>query len=514
MHIRRSLAGVVAAAVAAALAGCATPAESVGTSGTVTLILGVPATRGLDPAVLGTLTPSGDANRMSAIYGTLFWTDAAMGKVSPDLGESLTTEDGRTWTMRLRPGLKFSDGTPLDAEAVKFNYERHADPATHSTQQAAAEGLTMTVRDPRTLEITLPEANRQFDRTIAKNLTFIASPAAIRKYGKDYTSHPVGAGPYMLKDWARGDHMTLVRNPHYWQSGRPYVKELVIKPIADPVQRINTVASGQAQIAVPGSELAFKKRARKQGLAVTDAVSGGGPMLTFNTRSGSFSDVRARKAVAYALDTGDMVKVIDSGSAAPKGLLAENSPYFAAAPAPGGDRARAQGLLDEIAADGAPLKFTLTVPASGFFRKSAEYVQSRLSGLRNITVKVDVADNATFTQRVFRDRDFMASVLIVAVSDPEPDLYNLLHSGGLTNQMGYRSEDMDRALEKGRSAADEAARKTAYADMQRLVAEDVPVYPFRNQNAYTVHGTSVTGITLHGEGAMLFDRIKAGKSGK
>lgn len=512
MHIRRSAAGVVAAGMAAALAGCATPAESVGDSGTVTLILGVPATRGLDPAVLGTLTPSGDANRMSAVYGTLFWADAATGKVSPGLGESLTTGDGKTWTMKLRPGVKFSDGTPLDAEAVKFNYERHADPATHSTQQAAAKGLKMTVKDARTLEIALPEANRQFDRTIAKNLAFIASPAAVRKYGKDYTDHPVGAGPYLVKDWARGDHMTLERNPNYWQKDRPFIKKLVIKPIADPVQRINTVSSGQAQIAVPGSELSFKQRATKAGLAITDAVSGGGPMLTFNLRSKPFSDVRAREAVAYALDTADMVKVIDPGSSAPKGLLAENSPFFdPSAPMPGHDRAKAQELLNEIAADGTPLSFTLTVPASGFFRKSAEYVQSRLSGLRDITVKVDVVDNATFTQRVFRDRDFMASVLIVTVTDPEPDLYNLLHSEGLNNQMGYHDDEMDAALENGRSAAEESARKSAYTGMQRLLAEDVPVYPFRNQNAYTVHAESITGITLQGEGAMLFDRIKAGK---
>ncbi|MGI5326937.1 ABC transporter substrate-binding protein [Actinomadura nitritigenes] len=513
MKIRRSLAGALAVGMAAAaLSACANPAGSGGDSDTATVILGVEATRGLDPAVIGTFTPSGDANRMSAIYGALFWADAATGKVNPGLGESLTTGDGEHWTMRLRPDLRFSDGTALDAEAVKFNYERHADPATHSTQQDAAKGLKMKVDDPRTLEITLPEANRQFDRTIAKNLTYIASPTAIRKEGKDFTNRPVGAGPFMLKDWVRDDHMTLVRNPNYWEKGRPYLKTVIIKPIADPVQRINTVASGQAQIAVPGSELSFKKRAEQSGLAVTDAPAGGGPMLIFNTKSGPFADKRARQAVAYALNPDDLVKVVDPGSTAPKGVLADNSPFFdASTPLPRNDPAKAQQLLNTIAADGKPLKFALTVPASGFFRKTAEYIQSRLSSLRNVTVQVDTVDNATLTQRVFRDKDFQASVQIVPVTDPEPDLFNLLHSDGITNQMSYHSAAMDQALEKGRSATDEAGRKGAYADMQRILATDVPIYPYRNQDAYTVHGKSVSGITLYGEGALLFDRLRVGK---
>jgi peptide/nickel transport system substrate-binding protein len=493
-----------------ALSACA-PQPGEGGTDSLTVILGVEAARGLDPAVIGTFTPSGDANRLSAIYGTLFWADAATGKVNPDLGESLRTDDGKRWTMRLRPNVRFSDGSALDAEAVRFNYERHADPATRSTQQAAAKGLKMKVIDPLTLEITLPGVNRQFDKTIAKNLTYIASPTAVRKEGAGYTGRPVGAGPFMIKEWVRDAHMTLVRNPHYWQKGRPSVSTLVIKPIADPVQRVNTVASGQAQIALTGSELSFIQRAKQSGLAVTQAEAGGGPMLTFNTKASPFSDVRARRAVARAIDPADLVTVVDPGSTAPKGILAAGSPYNdAAAPLPPGDKAAAQRLLDELAADGKPLKFSLTVPASGFFRKTAEYIQSRLTGLRNVSVQVDIVDNATLTQRVFRDRDFMASVQIVPISDPEPDLYNLLHSDGLTNQMGYRSAAMDRALEKGRSARDEAGRKSAYSEVQRLIAADAPAVPYRNQIAYTVHGKSVSGITLYGEGAMLFDRVRIG----
>jgi peptide/nickel transport system substrate-binding protein len=202
---------------------------------------------------------------------------------------------------------------------------------------------------------------------------------------------------------------------------------------------------------------------------------------------------------------------VDPAASAPTAVLGGRSPYLdRSAPLPASDQARAQRLLDEIAADGEPLKFTFTVPASGFFRKTAEYVQSRLTRFRNVSVQVDVVDNATITQRVFVERKFMASVLIVPVSDPEPDLYNLLHGDGLINHMGYRSAAMDKALEQGRSATDEAARRSAYAEMQRLVAADVPIVPYRSQVTYTVHAKSVTGLTLHGEGAALFDRLRIG----
>ncbi|KAB8189650.1 ABC transporter substrate-binding protein [Nonomuraea phyllanthi] len=501
-------------------AACSTGAQpqearpAPGKGGAATVVLGVEAVRGLDPAQLFNLTPSGDANRLSAIFGLLFWSDASTGEVNPGLGESLTASgDGKEWTMKLRPGLTFSDGTPLDAEAVRFNYERIADPKTRSPLATLVKGATFEVSDERTLVVKLREGNRAFDRVIATSLAFVGSPAAIEKDPAAFAQQPVGAGPFMLKEWVRDDHMTLTRNPSYYRQGAPLLDTLTFKVIADPAQRVNAVASGQAQAAVTGSDLSFIQRAKGSGLQVAQAPAGGGPMLIFNTARAPFDDPKARKAVVLALDTKEMAQVVDPGSTAPDSLYGASSPFHPSASAvPAQDVAGAQRLLDELAATGKPLRFTVSMPASGFFRRTAEYLQSRLSRLRNIQVEIEVLDNAALDRKVFTNRDFALSAQIVPVADPEPNLYKLLHSDGQTNYMGYHDPEVDAALDRGRDSADEAERREAYATVERLVMADLPVLPYRSQVAYTVHSSKLTGLTLQGDGSLLYDRLGLGGS--
>lgn len=508
---------VLVASAALVASACAAPTSEQGTTtaaapragGDATIVLGVEAVRGLDPAKLFNLTPSGDANRLSAIYDVLFWADAANGKVTPGLGESLTpSADGRTWTMKLRPGVTFTDGTPLDAEAVKFNYERILDPATKSPLAGLIKGATLTVAAPQTLQITLAQPNSQFDKTLALNLTHIGSPTAMRADPAGFANKPVGAGPFVLKEWVRDDHMTLTRNPKYYQPGRPYLDTLTFKVIADPVQRINSVATNQAHATVPGSELSFTTRAKDSGLSIAQAVAGGGPMLMFNTAREPFDNPKARRAVALAIDLADLTAVVDPSSKAPDSLYGPTSPFHPASRVlPGHDKAQAQKLLDEVAATGKPLAFTVSMPASGFFRRSAEYLQSRLSQYKNISVTIEVLDNAALDRKVFQNKDFALSAQIVPVTDPEPNLYKLLHTGGQTNYMGYTSPEMDAALDAARQSTDESARGKSYATVERLVAQDLPIVPFRNQIAYTVHSPKLVGLVLHGDGCLLYDQL-------
>ncbi|MFC4855918.1 ABC transporter substrate-binding protein [Actinophytocola glycyrrhizae] len=486
-----------------------TASDAPRTGGDATIVLGVDAARGLDPAALFNLTPSGDANRMSAIFDVLFAADAATGEVTPGIGESLTSDaDGRVWTLTLRAGVRFSDGTPFDAEAVKFNYERIADPATKSPLAGLVAGVTFAVADERTLTITLPAPNSQFDRTLALNLTYIGSPTALRADPAAFAEKPVGAGPFVLEEWVRDDHMTLVRNPAYYQEGRPYLDSVTFRVIADPVQRINAVTTGQAHAAVPGSELSFAQRAEGAGLAVTRAAAGGGPTLMFNTARAPFDDVRARRAVALAIDGKDLAAVVDPGSSQPESLYGPDSPFHPDERVlPGQDKDEAQQLFTELAADGKPVRFTVSMPGSGFFRRTAEYLQSRLSQFRDVEVAIEVLDNASLDRKVFQARDFDLSAQIVPVPDPEPNLYKLLHSGGQTNYMSYSSPEVDAALDEGRQSTDEATRAEAYATVERLVARDVPILPFRNQATYTVHSSDLVGLSLHGDGCLRYDRL-------
>lgn len=517
--IRKLLIAALAIVMTGGLASCATGAAvrpvpprdgPPQRGGEATVVLGVEAVRGLDPAQLFNLTPSGDASRMAAIFGQLLSIDAAGGTVSPGLAESISTADhGATWALRLRPGLRFSDGTEFDAEAVLYNYRRILDPGTRSPLARLLDGVTFRKTDARTVFFTLKRPNNSFDRVLATNLAYIGSPAAFESDPKGFANNPVGAGPFILEEWVRDDHMTLVRNPGYHAPGLPYLDRLTFLVVADPIQRVNLVAGDQAQAAVPGSDLSYRRRAAQSRLSVTEAPAGGGPMFVFNTRQGPFADVRARRAVATALDLADLAAVIDPGSAAPVGLYGQHSPFTTrgAVPLVPHDREAAQALFDELAREGTPLSFTITTAQSGLFRRTAEYLQSRLGTFRNVTVTIDIVDNATMDQRVFRNRDYDLTAQIVPVADPEPNLYNLLYTNGQTNYSGISEPALDAALDAARAAIDRQGRLDAYRTVETLVADLLPVLPFREQAAYTVHRPELIGLELSGDGTLLYDKI-------
>ncbi|OZC53665.1 hypothetical protein CH267_15790 [Rhodococcus sp. 06-621-2] len=480
------------------------------TGGSATIVLGVEAVRGLDPAQLFNLTPSGDANRMSAIFGQLLSADASTGDVEPGLADSMVSSpDGNSWTLTLRPDLEFSDGTPLDAAAVVYNYDRILDPNTRSPLLRLLEGIDFEAVDTRTVQFTLPQPNKNFDQIVATNLSYVGSPTAIAQGPERFANNPVGAGPFVLREWKRDDRMTLARNDNFHDPSRPYLNEVVFLVVADPVQRVNLVASGQAQAAVPGSDLSYRKRAAQSRLSVTEAPAGGGPMFVFNTQQGPFADVRARRAMALALDMQDLASVIDPGSAAPVGLYGSASAYNTGGNAPliPQDKERAQVLFDELAAESGPLAFTITTAQSGLFRRTAEYLESRLGTFDNVSVDIDIVDNATMDQRVFRNRDYDVTAQIVPIAAPEPNLYNLLYTGGQTNYSGMSDPALDTALDDARSASDQAARLDAYTRVEDIVRDQVPVLPFREQTAYTVHRPQLAGLELRGDGTLLYENI-------
>ncbi|MGW0662996.1 ABC transporter substrate-binding protein [Streptodolium elevatio] len=129
------------------------------------------------------------------MYDLLVWSDPATGTVRAQIADSLEPGDGRTWTLRLRPGVRFTDGTAFDAEAVRFNWERHRNPTNRSLKLAATSEITaFGVLDPRTLVVRPARPNANFDRIVAGQPGFIGSPTAIRADPAGIDRAPVGAG--------------------------------------------------------------------------------------------------------------------------------------------------------------------------------------------------------------------------------------------------------------------------------------------------------------------------------
>lgn len=479
--------------------------------GSLTVALGATPSRGLDPAAVGNFTPSSEGNFLPAIFGMLAYLDAETGQVETQLAESLEpNDDGSVWTLTLQPDITFSDGTPYDAEAVAYNYERHQDEEVASRLAGVVSGLEFDVVDELELEISLPVPNLHFDKTMAVNLPYIGSPAALEEDPEGFARAPVGAGPFVLTEYEDDSHLALVRNEDYFEEGAPYLDELIFRVIPDPQQRIQAVSAGEAHIAVPGSDLSLLDEGVELGLEVASTELSGGTVLIFNTQRAPFDDVRARRAVATALDADAIVQVADGGSEArgPRSLFAPDSAFYdESRQFPGGDMAAAQDLLDEIAADGDPVSFAVSMPQGGQWRRYGEFIQSQLSELDNITVETNFMENAAMAAAVFGERDYDLAGFISNMPDPEPNLFNLVHSGGRDNHPQFDNAEVDAALERIWAAPDDDARAEIYAEIEELLIEEMPIWPLKSAVAYSLHSDDVQGITLHSEGAILWDRV-------
>jgi len=214
--MRRFLSALI---FALGLSGASAPA---GAQGTIRIALGTTLSQ-LDPAK----TTIGDEYvYVHLVFNGLSRIDPDMS-VKPDLAESWTASDDlKTWTFKLRQGVKFHDGTPFNAQAFKENFDRQKDPAnkcrcafyiTNVREVQAPDEYTVVYN------LTDPSVNLPATNTIQSQNNVVHSPTAWKTKGDDYNRNPVGTGPYILKSWTAGDRMVLEKNPNYWDKGRPYL---------------------------------------------------------------------------------------------------------------------------------------------------------------------------------------------------------------------------------------------------------------------------------------------------
>lgn len=462
----------------------------------------------LDPARLGNEAAI-TALVGNALYGTLMVNDRKSDEITFKMARSFTTDDGgKTFELKLREGLKFSDGTPLDAEAVKYNWDRAKAPETGSQYRGEAVLIKGTEAvDATTLRVTMTQPIPHYAWAVATtNLNWIASPAALKKGQKAYDAEPVGAGPYTLKKWTRQDAIELVRNKGYHDKAKPYLDALTVRTAGDAKQRLDTVTSGGADLA---SETSLQNllKAKEAGLQTVVAAQNGGFVFAMNQRRAPFDDIRARRAFAAAFDPKAMGEVVYGEGAKPVDtLFVKGDPFYEDIPLATPDQAEAQKLFDELAADGKPVKFTFTAFPTSENRAMGENLQTQLSRYKNVEVKVKIIDFADIGRvRASYDFDMMTSGGYF--NDPETRLYSGYYSQSPTNVSGVADKQLDAALTEGRLATDEAARKAAYRTVQERLAATVPGVFVTRSSPGVIAGKNVHGVTVYGSGSPLPEEL-------
>ena len=397
-----------------------------------------------------------------AVYGALLYYDLDTREIQPGMAESFTTEDGKTWTLKLRPGLVFTDGTPFDAEAVAFNWQRALDPALLSPSAAVARTIDWEVVDPTTVRVTAKSVNYQLDFALTEALAFIASPTAIREKGPDFGNNPVGAGPFTLTSWARGTEMILDRNPGYWDQPRPYVDRLVVKTIPADDQRFNALQAGELDVMAVTLQK-YADRAESAGLYVAQATMLGGTGVRISHR-GPLSDPDVRTAIAKLVDDEQIMNAVYPDEHTATGFTPEDSPLYDPGSAwPAQDVEGAQKLIDDYRArnGGGEIELTYVLTAgSPVLNQSAELLQAQLGRVDGLKLRIEPLEGAAFATALTSGN---YDLIISSLGGAHPDnLYKVFRTGGSSNNSGYSNSTVDEALDLTHTSNDPETVERAY----------------------------------------------------
>lgn len=451
-------------------------------------------TDGFDPVQIfsSTSTPI----TYSALYGDFLLPNPETGGADCNMCETFTTEDGgETYTVTLRDGIDFSDGTPFDAEAVKYNWDRIKDPQYGSASAGFASQIeNIEVIDDLTLELTMTTANPGFlGNFVVYSLQWIASPTALEEGTSAFNQNPIGAGPFVLESSIPNGVTRLVRNEDYWDAPRPYLDAIEVQGVNDTTQRLNALLTGDVDAIMNSDAFAFED-AEAAGFVVHNYQFNGGTAFMFNTSTAPFDDVRARQALAYALDLEAISDAASGGyPAVPQTLFAEDSPFYSDIALTNHDPERAQELFDELAAEGNPLSFEFSMLPGPSAQGTFDSLQSQLQQYDNVSVtarQLPPSEAGVFTTQ----GDFQVTTSSMAFSEPSGRLWGALHSqAGTSNYSRFNDPETDAALDAAGATDDEEEKREQYAIVQERLVEQVP---YIMHSAY--YNGLITNQNVHG----------------
>jgi peptide/nickel transport system substrate-binding protein len=466
------------------LALLATPASAQKPGGSVTvgMELDIP---GFDPLKVGVFDTAA-LTAAAALFDTLTYLDDK-GKAQGKLALSWTSSDDfKTWTFKLRPGVKFHDGTPFNAEAVKANFDRQKDPANKCRCAFYISGINnVQATDELTLVYNLndPSVNFPAILTIPSSNNAVQSPTAWKAKGDEYNRNPVGTGPYVLKSWTAGDRMVLEKNPDYWDKDKVYLDRIVLKPLPDAQSRFASLQSGEADIVWDDEYDAdnIQKAQKDSKLTVHTYVGSGAQVYAFNTKVAPFDDLRVRQALVMAIDRKKMSQAITNGLSRPT-----TNPYGDGSwvkckddGALQSDAEKAKALIKEY---GKPVEFKMLVTATPRGRNVGQVLQQFWKNV-GANMEIEQVEQTAIVPRAFMRQFQLTPWRIVDLADPDPQMYANFHTGSPVALANYSDPELDRLLEHARTTADIDKRVEDYCAISRLINKEA-IWFWTFQNTY------------------------------
>lgn len=450
-------------------------------------------------------TGSTGGNIEAAVYDTLMRYDAESDSFVPQLAESLETDDDITWTLKLRDGVKFHDGTPFDADAVVASINRYINAYGLHALVTKSSLKSIEAVDPQTVKFVMNTAWPRFPNVLTNGVGMILAPAA---YKDPDNFKPIGAGPFKFESYKPQESTKVVANDDYWD-GRPYLDAIEFDILGADKTGLETLKSNGVDVTfVRSTEL------------VDDAIQGDLPgmvnyaslanNLWFNSRKGfPTADKRVRQALALAFDPKIYLDRIANGAGDPsKLLLGQDSQWAPGVEPMPTDTEKAKELVKEAKADGFDGKIRVLARTEQASQAGAVAMQAMFEAV-GFDVKLDLVSNvADQVQKIYVDHDFDIATAATSVHDEAifARLTSALASTSAVNVGGYASPEMDKLIAKMQGVKEPDEAKEILTDIEAQWAEDAPGVAINAGAMVNLWNDNVHGIKPSTETLILFDK--------
>jgi peptide/nickel transport system substrate-binding protein len=446
-------------------------------------------------------------------------------EIVPQLAASLPTvsSDGLTVTIKLRTGIKFADGTVMDAAAVKTSLDRDRTLPTSARKSDLGSVSGVNVVDPQTVELKLSKPFAPLTAQLADRAGMVMSPAALKSEGDTgFGTHPVCVGPFKFSNRVAQDHIEVVKDPNYYDAAHVYLDKIEYKIIADPTTRFNNLKSGDVQVedgvaatdvdALQGDAnlaLLSSDSLGYQGITINignvDGVGKPGKKLSANLASPLSADNRVRQAFEMSLDRDAINTVVFKGKYSPAcGPISPASPFTsdAAQACPKHDPVAAKQLLTQ-AGVATPVKVSMIIGNTPDAALLGQTIQAQVKE-GGFDLQLIPTEFAASLDQTDAGKYQTFQIGWSGRIDADGDIANFVTTLGSQNNDGYSNPSVDALIAQAQASTDLAQRRQLYGQVITQLHVDVPIiYLYRPKN-FTGVSRTVIGVQAYGDGLMRF----------
>src|SRR5712672_940286 len=409
-----------------------------------------------------------------------------------------TSDDGMEVFIKLRPGVKFHDGEPFDAEAAKFSLDRHVTLPASFRKPELAQLDHVDVVDPLTIKLVLKTPFSPLIAQLTDRAGMMVSPKAAKEAGDKFGLHPVCAGPYKFIERVQQDRMVFEKFADYWNKDNVFIDRVVFLPIVDATVRLANLKSGGLDLIERVLATDIKDVRSDKRLVLSTAPELGYFGLTINvgndkTKGALSQSEKVRQALDLSLDREAITQVVFNGEFVPgnQWVIPDHPYYQKAFPVQKRDVAKAKTLLKE-AGVALPVSVDFMVTKGAENEAVAQVIQS-MAAEAGIDLKIRLIEFATSFKQA-QAGEFQAFLIGWSGRiDPDGNSYVFLHANAPQNDGKYSNPDADKALEDARLVTDPAQRKAIYEKLTKTVLNDEPLIYLYHRKLLIAHTTKLEG---------------------